>query len=253
MFILKKIVGSFLSPLSFGLFISMTGLLILTFTKRQKTGKIMIAAGLLFIILLSSSIGSYALLGPLENRYPPVDIKNLKEIKYIVVLGGGQDVSPGVPPLGQLGQSSRARLFKGIGLHKKLPGSKLVLSGGPGFEAVPVSETMARAAIMLGVKENNIITETEANDTYDEAKLLKPMLGETPFILVTSASHMLRSVAFFKKFGMSPIPAPANFMAKKPNWRKPKTYFPRSRYLRMSELALHEYLGLLWSKLMGNT
>jgi len=36
--------------------------------------------------------------------------------------------------------------------------------------------------------------ESESKDTKDEARLIKEMVGDDKFVLVTSASHMPRSV-----------------------------------------------------------
>jgi uncharacterized SAM-binding protein YcdF (DUF218 family) len=57
-------------------------------------------------------------------------------------------------------------------------------------------------------------------------------------------------MALFKKLGMDPIPAPADYLATK---RKIgiNSFFPGSNALRKSEIAVHEYLGMVWAKLMG--
>ena len=40
------------------------------------------------------------------------------------------------------------------------------------------------------------------------------MIGREKFILVTSAAHMPRSMALFRKRGLQPIPAPADFQVR---------------------------------------
>ena len=44
--------------------------------------------------------------------------------------------------------------------------------------------------------------------------VVKEIVGKDKFILVTSASHMLRAMALFRKQGMEPIPAPTDYMVK---------------------------------------
>ena len=48
----------------------------------------------------------------------------------------------------------------------------------------------------------------EPTPNADRAK----KIGQTPFILVTSAGHMPRSMAVFEAQGMQPIPAPTEFI-----------------------------------------
>jgi uncharacterized SAM-binding protein YcdF (DUF218 family) len=41
---------------------------------------------------------------------------------------------------------------------------------------------------------------------------VKQAIGDAPFLLVTSASHLPRAMIFFQR-GLHPLPAPANQMA----------------------------------------
>ena len=82
-----------------------------------------------------------------------------------------------------------------------------------------------------------------------EAIAAKKLIGNKPFILVTSASHMKRALKFFKNEGLDPIPAPTNHLAsiKNPNY----TGFFSTGSLRKSNIVWHEMLGLLWQKIKG--
>jgi uncharacterized SAM-binding protein YcdF (DUF218 family) len=91
--------------------------------------------------------------------------------------------------------------------------------------------------------------ESSSKDTKDEARLIKDMVGNESFFLVTSASHMPRSVALFKKEGMNPIPAPTDHRIKERQRLSPGMFFPWAGNLIKAELAVHEYLGLGWAKI----
>jgi uncharacterized SAM-binding protein YcdF (DUF218 family) len=132
-----------------------------------------------------------------------------------------------------------------------LPGSRLVLSGGAVYGPAPESEALAETARIMGVPARDLRLENRSRDTEEQALLLKTTVGNAPFLLVTSASHMPRSVALFRKQGMAPIPAPAAFMAQMPQHSDPTLYLPKASELLRSEMALHEYLGLLWYRLSG--
>ena len=192
-------------------------------------------------------------LRPLEYQYPPL-LKELPNVRWIVVLSGGVDSSdPKIPITSQPSAPSLFRLIEGIRLHHSLSGSKLIISGGAVFDPAAEAQVMANVAIALGVDNQNLILETVSRDTEEEAKHIQKLVGINPFILATSASHMPRSMALFRKLGMQPIPAPTNYLVieKQGESIDPSQFFPGSIKLIKMEIAIHEYLGLVWAKLRG--
>jgi len=184
--------------------------------------------------------------------YPPlVDTASLQNVKWVVVLGGGQISDEELPANSQLGGTSLARLVEGVRIHRELPGSTLVFSGGAVFDPVPEAETMAAAAHDLGVDVDRILMETDSRDTAEQAKMLRFIVKEERFVLVTSAHHMPRSVRLFEHVGLKPIPAPTDYISKQSRTISPFDFFPRASALSTVEAALHEYLGLLWSTVKG--
>ena len=91
---------------------------------------------------------------------------------------------------------------------------------------MPEAEVMARIAVLLGVKPQDIRLETDSRDTADEAEIIAKMIGREKFILVTSAAHMPRSMALFRKRGLQPIPAPADFLVREAQGPDPGRFFP---------------------------
>ncbi|MFQ5779371.1 MAG: envelope biogenesis factor ElyC [Nitrospiria bacterium] len=259
MYIFKKIFSQFLFPLPLSLLISLVGLFLLWSTRKQKAGKVIVSIGFCLILLLSYGSVSDTLLKPLERRYEPYDIElssssnngHLSKIKYVVVLGGGHTSDQSLPLTSQIANAALVRLVEGIRIYREHHGSKLILSGGIGFDPIPNATIMARIAIDLGVNEKDIVIESRSKDTKDEAKLIKPLVGNAPFILVTSASHMPRSIAMFKKLGMNPIPAPIGHRVKDRQGLRPDLFFPDASSLGKSERAFYEYLGIIWAKLRG--
>jgi len=188
----------------------------------------------------------------LESRYAPlVDVSQCSNIKWVVVLGGGHNTNSKLPATSQLSESSLSRLVEGVRIHGLLPISRLVLSGGAVFDPVSEAEVMARAAEVMGVDSNMIILEDLSRDTGDQARLVHEIVGDERFVMVTSASHMPRAMALFRKSGMEPIPAPTDYLVKKPLKFSPGVFFPGAGNLRRMERAFHEYLGLAWASLSG--
>lgn len=252
MFLMKKILAQFLMPLSLGLAISCLGLFLLLFSSRQRSGKILASFGILAITLLSLDPLADRLLSPLESRYPPYALNSSSagtDISYVVVLGGGHTSDPGLPVTAQIGPSGLARLIEAVRIYRLHPGSRLLLSGGGVFDPVPEADLMAAVATSIGVPPEDIIKESASLDTKDEARIIKSMIGEKPFILVTSASHMPRSMAMFRQQGMAPIPAPTQQLVKKQTRLRPGDFFPNTDALHKSERVFYEYLGLVWAKI----
>jgi len=75
---------------------------------------------------------------------------------------------------------------------------------------VSTAEAGARVAESLGVPRSQIMTLDEPKDTEEEAAAVAKAIGQQPFLLVSSASHLPRAVIFFRNAGLQPIPAPAN-------------------------------------------
>ncbi len=254
MFLFKKIVGPFFFPLSLCLEIFIIGLILLWFTKKIRTGKVVILIGVILLTFLSYDVSPKLLLKPLEHQYPPIlELKDLPKVKWIIVLSGGYDSDPKIPMNSQLFHASLSRLVEGIRLHHLIPGSKLILSGGALFDPVPEAEIMANIAQDLGVSREKMILESVSRDTEDQAGLIQKFVGNDRFILVTSAAHMPRSMALFKKLGMQPIPAPTDYRVRKKQGDEinPKTFFPQVDELEKTTTAIYEYLGLAWTKLRG--
>jgi uncharacterized SAM-binding protein YcdF (DUF218 family) len=252
MFLLKKIVAPLFFPVTLALGILLLGLFLLSLTRRQKAGKIVVLIGIIFLGMVSYNAVSDKLLQPLEYQYPPLlSLENIRNIKWIVVLGGGHTSDPKLPITSQLSEASLIRLVEGIRIHNGLPKSKLILSGGSVFEKISDAQVLADVAIAIGVKKEDLILEDVSKDTEDEARLIQQIVGQEQFILVTSASHMPRSIALFKSLGMHPIPAPTDYLVKESQEMNPSQFYPRAENLHKAERAFYEYLGLAWAKLRG--
>lgn len=254
MFLLKKLLAPLLLPLPLSALLLVAGLLLLWVTRRQRAGKVLVTAATALLILLSYDAFSDRLLRPLESYYPPVAAPAADAgppVGWVVVLGGGSYAEDAVPITSRLSESSLYRLVEGIRLHRQLPGSKLILSGGSAFGSTPDAESMSELARQLGVEQQSLVPEAESRDTEDEVRLIKPLVGDARFYLVTSASHMPRAVALFAGAGMKPIPAPTNYRVLGNRGLAPGDFYPNSVGLRKAEIALYERIGLLWAKLRG--
>ena len=214
---------------------------------------------LLALFLLSHGLVAGRLLQPLEQVYPAFKTEghvigateSADGVKYVVVLGAGTTSDPRLPITSQLAPTTVVRLVEGIRIHRQISGSALVLSGGRVFDRTPEAGAMAQLAMELGVDEVDLIVEGGSRDTEDQARMIKPIVGDAPFILVTSAAHMPRSVALFRKVGLEPIPAPTGHLVRVGTVVSPGLFFPGGEDLVKSERAFYEMLGMAWARLRG--
>ena len=249
MFIMKKIVSRFFFPLPLSLEFLLVGLFLLWFTRRQRAGKALVTFGAMLLVVLSNSFISNALLRPLEYHYPPLAVMHAgpsaPDVTFIAVLGGFANDDPDVPATSHISPDLMVRLIEGVFLHREIPGSKLILSGG-----TDSANGMTKMAQALGVSAEDILRLAEPHDTEEESKQIAPIVGSHRFILVTSASHMPRAMGLFRKGGLQPFAAPTDYLAPRRRWET-DDFFPDGYSLFKSQVAFYEYLGMAWETLRG--
>ncbi len=261
MFWLKKAVSYCLMPLQFSLIFMLVGLVLVCFTRRIKTGKWLIAAGLLSLLIFSNKQVGMALLLPLETRYAAIPDfpagtplpPELAACRTIVVLGGGHSDTPGLSATNRLSSSASSRIMEAVRLARLLPDARIICSG-PGAPGRPShAATLATAAQSLGVDPGRFVLIETARDTAEEAAAVKALIGHAPFALVTSAWHMPRSVALMRRQGLAPVPCPADFGTRpNPDFRWNDLTCDLTG-LDRSTKAIYERLGLLWARLRGKS
>jgi uncharacterized SAM-binding protein YcdF (DUF218 family) len=110
---------------------------------------------------------------------------------------------------------------------------------------------MRSLAVGLGVDPAALDLDNVSPDTETQAEVVRARLGAEEFFLVTSASHMPRALALFRKARTNPLPAPTHFLTQRNRGLAPSDFFPSSGGLRRVETVAYEYLGLAWAKIRG--
>ncbi|RPH29011.1 envelope biogenesis factor ElyC [Buttiauxella warmboldiae] len=250
LFILKKFIGGLLLPLPFLLLMMGVALGLLWFTRWQKSAKALLSLSWLVLLLLSLQPVADKMLKPVENSYPTWHGR--EKVDYIVVLGGGYTWNPKWAPSSNLINNSLPRLTEGVRLWQANPGSTLIFTGARAMtNPVSTAEAGARVAESLGVPRSQIVTLDEPKDTEEEAAAVAKAIGQQPFLLVTSASHLPRAMIFFRNAGLHPIPAPANQLAIESPLNPWERIIPSPVWLMHSERVSYEMLGRFWQWLKG--
>ncbi|MDI1352406.1 MAG: YdcF family protein [bacterium] len=207
----------------------------------------------LFILLLVLSTGWFPrfITQKLESQYPLIHQVN-PQIKWIVVLSGGQNNLTGLPMNDRLSSASQKRLIEGVRLFKLLPDATLVLSGGGSSGEEPEATLLAELAHWFVIPQHKIVLEQKSLNTADEARELKSIVHDESFYLVTSAIHMPRSMYLCEQAGLHPIAAPTDFTFFWHTESWAKTVVPNAYNMAYFSIAMHELLGRIWVGLGGS-
>lgn len=198
---------SLLSPTFITGIILFSGLILLW--RNKKSAKLILTAGVVLFFLLGTAPLKYSLFEMIE----PSSGNITSDYKYVVVLGSGISPNDLHPLSSQIGATLLSRLTHGISLVQKNPEAKLILTG-KGHASVPEAYLMNRFALEMGFPAERIILERESMNTADHPRYLKSTLDEEKFLIVTSASHMKRAIAYFEAHGLYGIPAPTDYANK---------------------------------------
>jgi uncharacterized SAM-binding protein YcdF (DUF218 family) len=207
--------------------------------------------GLGFLFCVLSLLGFWALSTPIvadalarsAEQYPALDLKSFNTAgsgaQAIVILGGG--VRRDAPDYGadEPNAATTMRLIEGARVARAthLP---ILVTGGP--EEAPAMRSLLEDDLQVPVKW----VEAASLDTRNNAQYSAAILGAqhiTRIILVTSATHMARSVAEFEAVGMDPIAAPAQIST--PDFRGILAFIPEQESLDRSYAAAYEWIGRL--------
>ena len=246
MFVISKLLSAITQPMFWlALWWALALLMLLRWRKLAMT---MLWGGLLVLGLLGFEAGPHALLRALENRSPVPTAEAVGRHVGVIVLGGATE-HPGIyqahgqVPLGEAAE----RMSVPVGLLRQHPKLQLVFSGGEGrLLATGVSEAELAKAFyqQQGVDMGRVVLEGGSRTTRENARQVAALLGERckqPWLLVTSAWHMARSVPEFEAVGCQVTPYPVDFRTGDTTAR---TEYSLARSLLLWQTALHEWLGL---------
>ena len=216
------------------------------------------AAALMLLALTGFRTLPDALLSPLENQNAEwAENADLDRFTGIVILGGALES-------GRLSQyrqqpllnSSAERMTMAVALWRRNPQLRLVFTGGEGelFGNGPSeAERALRFFDTMGVPRSALTMETRSQNTYENALFTRELSGidaQRPWLLLTSAWHMPRSLATFKKAGWNVTPYPVDFRT---GGITPLSNYNLGEGAERWELLLHEWIGIAAYRLSGRS
>jgi uncharacterized SAM-binding protein YcdF (DUF218 family) len=202
----------------------------------------------------STFLGEFIFVRPLEKR--AVELVP-EQVDMIIVLSGGAPL--GVNGELALGQSTLQRLYKGFQLQQATHAPIIVT--GQDFKAEidqSMAASMSKTLIEWGVDPNKIIVEDQAVNTWQNATYSIEMMDKLNDVqvvaIVTSATHMARSIACFESVDSNQtyefINVPCDFLYEPQHATSFLQWLPSADAMSNVQSAIHEYIGILWYKVI---
>jgi uncharacterized SAM-binding protein YcdF (DUF218 family) len=255
-FIFAKVFGFFTEPSNAIATICTIGALLLLI-RRQRAGTLMVTFGILLLLVFGYSPAGNVLLLGLSERFPAWQSDG-RDPDGIIVLGGAIDSEVSAARKTLELDSAAERIFSMIELAKRFPKARIVFTGGSGnLIENSVSEAPIAGQLLesFGVSPDRIVLESASRTTDENAaftrRLVLPKPGER-WLLVTSAFHMPRSVGVFRAAGFDVEAYPVDWRTR--GWVDAAQPFDSvGDGLARTDLAVHEWVGLLTYWLMGRS
>ncbi len=251
---MNYLIWSFTQPSHILALIFLAGV-VSAFCKRPSLSKRLLLSGAAALLMITyTPLGKWAM-APLELRFPAPS--ELADVDGIILLAGSERVTSSIyynePHLNR--HASRFTAF--FLLAEQFPTAKLVHSGGgkllkrhggSASQQSIATEILAATAIAPG----RMIFEPNATNTCDTPRLVKAIVQPQPgdhWVVVTSAYHMPRTIACFRSEQWQVTPYPGDFKQIPFGFGRPNL----AGNLRLLDDAAHEWLGLIYYRLLGYT
>ncbi len=250
-FALSKILYGLVSPLSWVVY----ALLVALVWRRYRRRALGVALVVLLLIsndfLVSEALRWWEGSPVVLDHEPPFDVA-------IVLTGGivGEgSAHRNHPSFG----SSSDRLLQAFLLLKQGRVRQILISGGSGKLFGPdlypdEGQVAARFLRACGVDSAQIRLETRSRNTHENARFTAEMLKNSGikgrYLLVTTAFHMRRATACFRKAGLPVTPYPVDFRAGPAGWSAVH-FWPTTDALDRFDRLVREWVGYLTYRVMG--
>ena len=254
-FIFSKLFWMFFAPDVVLLILLIVCLALFWFKQTKKGVALLNILVILFTLVSILPVGKW-LFHPLEKR---VSIPSVlpDRIDGVLLLGGAERLDmTGYWQQPEVNEYAE-RYFAFIELIKKYPDATHVYTGGIGSlnQNQPSASDVAKQLLKSqGIDIGQIMFESDSRNTYENGILTQKMVQPGPeenWILITSASHMPRSIGVFNKIGWKIIPFPVDHRV------NPEHLFTLhinpAENLKELRSALYEWVGLTAYYLTGKT
>ncbi len=232
-------------------------LLISFFPDKNSVRVTLRVLSLLLLLVFSNSFLTYEAIRHWELPVTNIaDIKNPYEAG--IVLGGGMvqlDTSNGE----YIFRGNNDRFLQAVKLYKAGKIKKILISGGSGSyfaqgesESKYIKYFLVKNEIVPG---GDIWTDTLSKNTHENAvesqKILLANEAKGPFLLITSATHIRRSLGCFKKEKINVVPFATDKLYISRRRDIEFLFMPNIGNMMLWDVLFHEWIGYFTYKALG--
>lgn len=250
-FILSKILSALLSPFLWVILFWIS----YVYVKAPKPKKILLWLSICLSILFSNGfvIGKFVALW----EVPGTKIDKLKTYDYGIVLSGMFEYNGTLDRLSARRGSDR--LWQAIHLYHKRKIKRIILSGDSGYvfrEGLHEADQLKKLLIEQNIPASDILIENKSRNTHENAKetvrfLKEGELTSNSFILITSAIHMHRAEACFKKEGLDCATFSTDHYYDPSSSLSINSFVPSAEAFIMWKRMIKEWIGTIMYRLFG--
>ena len=250
-FILSKMLSALLSP--FLWVILLWGFYVWVKAKRLKKILFWLSISLSIVFSNGFIVGSFVSLWEI----PGTKIDELKTFDYGIVLSGMFEYNGTLDRLSARRGSDR--LWQAIHLYHRGKIKKIILSGDSGYifkAGLHESDQLKELLTEQNIPESDILIENKSRNTHENAeetlRLIKINgLASGSFLLITSAIHMRRAEACFKKEGLECPTFSTDHYCDPSSTFSLTSILPDAEAFVMWKRMIKEWIGMLMYKILG--
>lgn len=269
-YFLSKSIGFVLKVDNLLILSTCLGLLLLKI--RPRLSVCLLTLGILPLFVLSLFPLGSLLLSPLEQRFPqPTQLPTT--VAGIIILGGMESIAPSIIHQQPQFNSAAERIMVVPKLIRRYPQSKIIITSGVHSPIDPQTKgahiiarwltpfltdnhklhledqalnTRQNALYSIRYREDRDATTNSNTKNVNNNKMENDNHGSiedgshSPWLLVTSASHMPRSVGVFRRLNWAIIPYPVDYQSTPLNLS-----LNFAHNISLLRLACHEWMGLI--------
>ncbi len=254
MFLLSKLFWLAVQPLSLAFLLCALGAFLAFAGWRRAGGTAAALAATILFVALYTTAGGVALQA-LEARFARPQ-QEPQDLTCILVLGGALENEVTTSRGGIEFNQAAERFAEALRLALRHPRARILISGGDGsisgaYEGE--ADASERFFSAFGIPGDRLVKENASRTTYENAQQTRDVLVREDLsdcLLVTSASHMPRSVALFRKAEIPVTPWPVDYRTSG-ILRLGFDFTQPTTNTQLTSTAVREWVGLLGYYLTG--
>ncbi|SHN34481.1 Uncharacterized SAM-binding protein YcdF, DUF218 family [Cyclobacterium lianum] len=254
-FFLSQLFSFLIMPFTICLILVGLGLI---FFKKSWGRKLVLGSFLLSLFFSNSYLANWVMY---TWEAPPKAFNSLPEYDLGIVLTGVTHIDK-LPKDRTFFNKGADRVTHALQLYKMGKVKRILITGGLGFDPTDQTseaESLGDFLLLAGVDKGDLLLETAARNTNENALFTKRLLEEkglvgqnkASLLLITSAFHMKRAESCFIRNGLKTETFPVDYYASTPKLNIKSAIQPSIQAFSVWHILVKEWVGILVYRIMG--